>query len=216
MRRALLIVDDQPTFCEGGGLPVDGGNAVSERIAGFVAARAGDYDEVVASQDWHIDPGDHWAPEGTEPDFQTTWTRHGQAGTAEAELHPALRSVLDGDGPAGPLLTALVRKGMYAAAFSAFEGVVVENPDDLEPTGPALADWLHSRAVTDVDVMGLATDHCVRMSALDAAAAGFNVRVLTDLAAGVAPDTTAAALDEMAAAGVDVTTSAAVTGTGSG
>jgi nicotinamidase/pyrazinamidase len=216
MRRALLIVDDQPTFCEGGGLPVEGGNAVSERIAGFVAARAGDYDELVASQDWHIDPGDHWAPEGTEPDFVTTWTRHGQAGTAEAALHPALRAVLDGDGPAGPPLTALVRKGMYAAAYSAFEGVVVENPDDLEPTGPPLAEWLHSQEVTDVDVLGIATDHCVRASALDAVTAGFNVRLLADLATGVAPDTTAAALDEMAAAGVDVTTSAAVTGTGSG
>ena len=105
---------------------------------------------------------------------------------------------------------------MYSGAYSAFEGVVVDDPDVLEPTGPALADWLRSRDVTDVDVMGLATDHCVRMSSLDAAAAGFGVRVLTDLAAGVAPDTTAAALDEMAAAGVDVTTSAAVTGDGDG
>jgi len=216
MTRALLIVDDQPTFCEGGGLPVEGGNAVSERIADYVVAHAGEYDEVVASQDWHIDPGDHWAPEGTEPNFVTTWTRHGQAGTAEAELHPALQAVLSGDGAGGPRLTALVRKGMHAAAYSAFEGVVVDDPDVLDPTGPALTDWLRSRDVTDVDVMGLATDHCVRMSALDAAAAGFTVRVLTDLAAGVAPDTTAAALDEMAAAGVDLTTSAAVTGDGGG
>ena len=208
MRRALLIVDDQPTFCEGGGLPVEGGNAVSERIAGFVSARAGDYDEVVASQDWHIDPGDHWAPEGTEPDFRTTWTRHGQAGTAEADLHPALRAVLDGD---GPQLTALVRKGMYAAAYSAFDGVVVDDPDALEPAGPPLAEWLRSRDVTDVDVLGIATDHCVRASALDAVTAGLRVRLLADLATGVAPDTTAAALDEMAAAGVEVTTSAAVT-----
>jgi nicotinamidase/pyrazinamidase len=210
MRRALLIVDDQPTFCEGGGLPVEGGNAVSERIADFVVAHADEYDEVVASQDWHIDPGDHWAPEGTEPNFRTTWTHHGQAGTAEAELHPALQAVLDG--PDGPRLTALVRKGMYEGAYSAFEGVVVDDPDVLEPTGPPLTEWLRSRDVTDVDVMGLATDHCVRMSSLDAAAAGFHVRVLTDLAAGVAPDTTVAALDEMAAAGVDLTTSAAVTG----
>jgi nicotinamidase/pyrazinamidase len=207
----LLIVDTQPTFCEGGGLPVEGGNEVSAQIADFVAAHGGEYDEIVASQDWHIDPGDHWAPEGTEPDFLTTWTRHGQAGTAEADLHPALRAVLDGNGPP---LTALVRKGMHAAAYSAFDGVVVENPDELEAQGPALVDWMREREVTDVDVLGLATDHCVRASSLDAVGAGFAVRVFTDLARGVSPDTTATALDELVAAGVDVTTSDATTGAG--
>jgi nicotinamidase/pyrazinamidase len=87
--------------------------------------------------------------------------------------------------------------------------VVVDNPDDLVPTGRSLAEWLHSQEVTDVDVLGIATDHCVRASALDAVNAGFKVRLLSDLAVGVAPETTAAALDEMAAAGVDVTTSTA-------
>ncbi len=198
MSRALLIVDDQPTFCEGGGLAVEGGNDVSERIARYVADHAGAYDAIVASQDWHIDPGDHWAPPGTEPDFVTTWPRHGQAGTAEADLHPAL---------AGAPITAVVRKGMHAAAYSAFEGRVVEDPSAVEPTGPPLEDWLRERGVTDVDVVGIATDHCDRASALDAVAAGFRVRLLEDLCVGVAPDTTAAALAELAAAGVEVTRS---------
>lgn len=207
MTRALLIVDDQNTFCEGGGLAVAGGNAVSERIADHVRDRGGDYDVVVASQDWHIDPGDHWAPDGADPDYVVTWPKHGAAGTEDAALHPALRRALE-DRP----LDALVRKGMRAAAYSAFEGCVVEgDPDDpanVEPSGPPLAEWLRRHDVTEVDVVGIATDHCDRATALDAVAEGFRVRLLTDLCVGVAPETTEAALEEMAAAGVELVDSA--------
>lgn len=210
-KRALLIVDDQPTFCEGGGLPVTGGNAVSERIAAFVQRHGDDYDVVVASQDWHIDPGDHWAPAGTAPDFVTTWTHHGEAGSAEADLHPALRAVLESGRLRRPV--TLVRKGMYEAAYSAFDGLVVTDPAELVPSGPPLGDWLRARHVGDIDVVGIATDHCDRATALDAVREGFRVRLFEDLCVGVAPNTTAAALVEMAAAGVTVTASTAAAAT---
>jgi nicotinamidase/pyrazinamidase len=205
--RALLVVDTQPTFCEGGGLPVEGGNAVAERIGTYVAAAvaSGRYDEIVASQDWHLDPGDHWAAPGEDADFVTSWPRHGPAGEAEADLHPALLAALDAaPGTVPSAFSGLVRKGMEAAAYSAFDGVVVDDVAALRPTGPGLASWLRDRDVTDVDVCGIATDHCDLATALDAVAAGFRTRLLVDLTVGVAPETTVAALERMTAAGVDV------------
>lgn len=208
-RRALLGVDLTPTFCEGGGLPVEGGNATAARVAAFLDAHGRAYDLLVFSEDWHIDPGDHWAAEGTEPDFATSWPEHGPAGTDEARVHPVIREALDRLAADG-VPVHLVRKGMYTAAYSAFEGVVVENdPAELEPVGPALADWLRSQGVTHLDVAGIATDHCVRASSLDAVREGFEVRLLGDLVAGVAPETSEAALAEMGAAGVELSTSAA-------
>lgn len=199
-RRALLIVDVTPTFCEGGGLPVEGGHAVAAAVAEHVAAHHDRYARLVASEDWHIDPGEHWAPEGADPDFAVSWPVHGQAGTDEARLHPDVRAAFERIGQQ----PVLVRKGMHAAAYSAFEGVVVHDPDELDPTGPGLADWLRDEGITALDVVGIATDHCVRASALDAVAAGFDVTVLADLTAGVAPDTTAAAIAEMSQAGATV------------
>lgn len=213
MKRALIVVDTQPTFCEGGGLPVEGGNAVAARIGAYVAesAEAGRYDEIVASQDWHIDPGEHWAAGGTEPDFATSWPRHGPAGEPEADLHPAMLEALGAKpGTVPPVFTGLVRKGMDAAAYSAFDGVVVEDPSALHPTGPALLAWLCERGITDVDVVGIATDHCDRATALDAVAGGLGTRLLVDLTVGVAPETTVAALEEMSAAGVEIIESAGV------
>jgi len=207
MKRALIVVDTQPTFCEGGGLPVEGGNAVAGRIGEYVAeaVAAGGYDEIIASQDWHIDPGEHWAADGAAPDFARSWPRHGPAGEAEADLHPDLLAALGAEpGTIPAAVTGLVRKGMHEAAYSAFEGVVVADPDDAEPSGPLLADWLRARGITDVDIVGIATDHCDRATALDAVANGFATRLLVDLTVGVAPETTAAAIDEMAEAGVEI------------
>ncbi len=206
MKRALIVVDTQPTFCEGGGLPVEGGNEVAARIGSYLVAAlaAGRYDEVVASQDWHIDPGDHWAADGAEPDFAVSWPRHGPAGEAEADLHPALLTALGAAPGTVPPNITLVRKGMHAAAYSAFEGVVVNDVDAAEPSGPLLAEWLGERGVTHVDVVGIATDHCDRATALDAVAGGFRTRLLVDLTVGVAPESTAAAIDEMAGAGVEI------------
>ena len=184
-RSALLVVDVQPTFCEGGALPVEGGNDVAARVADLLAGEHG-YDVVVTTQDWHIDPGGHFSD---EPDFVDTWPPHGVAGTAEAELHPALASVAD-------RIDASVRKGMHAAAYSGFEGV----DDD----GRTLDAVLAAGGVTDVDVVGLAFDHCVRATAVDAAANGYATTVIEELSASVAPETEAAARTQLAEAGIAV------------
>ena len=177
-RRALIIVDVQPTFCEGGALAVAGGNAVAERIAAYLSSHRGDYDLVVTTQDWHIDPGDHFS---SEPDFIDTWPVHGVADSAEAQIHPAL-SALEAD--------AAVKKGQYAAAYSGFEGV--------DEDGRTLAD------IEAVDVVGLAESHCVKDTALDAVRQGYRVRVLTDLTEPVSPELGRAARADMSAAGIEL------------
>ena len=187
-RTALLVVDVQPTFCEGGALGVEGGNDVAANVADLLAGDHG-YDLVVTTQDWHIDPGDHFSD---EPDFVDTWPPHGVAGTAEAELHPALDAV------AGRI-DAGVRKGMHAPAYSGFEGV--------DGDGRTLNDLLSSAGVREVDVVGIAFDHCVRATAMDAAANGYATTVIEGLSASVAPETEAAARTQLADAGIEVITS---------
>ncbi|RKS71515.1 nicotinamidase/pyrazinamidase [Motilibacter peucedani] len=189
MSQGLLVVDVQNDFTEGGSLPVDGGAAVAEAVGAWVRERRSAYTAVVTTQDWHVDPGTHFA---AEPDFVTTWPVHCVAGTPGAELHPGL-----GDG-FGELVDVAVRKGERAAAYSGFEAVTAE--------GEGLARWLERHGVTAVDVVGIATDHCVRATALDAVAAGLATRVLLPLTAGVAPSTTDAALVELRDAGVEVVT----------
>ena len=188
-RTALLVVDVQPTFCEGGALPVEGGNAVAARVADLLGGEHG-YDLVVTTQDWHIDPGDHFSD---EPDFVDTWPPHGVAGTAEAELHPALDPVAD-------RIDARVRKGMHAAAYSGFEGT----DDD----GRSLNEVLAAAGTADVHVVGLAFDHCVRATAIDAAANGYATAVLEDLSASVAPETETTARQQLAESGIAVSVSA--------
>jgi nicotinamidase/pyrazinamidase len=185
MTRALIIVDVQNDFCEGGSLPVAGGAAVAAAISGHMAAEG--YDVIVATKDHHVDPGRHFA---AEPDFVDSWPAHCVVGTPGEDFHPALDTTR---------VQAVFRKGEYAAAYSGFEG----STSDVSPgPGVGLADWLRARAVDDVTVCGIATDHCVRATALDSAGAGFPTRVLLDLTAGVAEVTTRAALDEMRSAGV--------------
>jgi nicotinamidase/pyrazinamidase len=187
MTRALLIVDVQNDFTEGGALAVAGGAAVAQRITEHLAAHRADYALIVASRDWHDgddDNGGHFAT-GAAPDFSATWPVHCVAGTPGAEYHPALDT---------PAIDVHVRKGQGRPAYSAFEGTT----DD----GRSLAEVLAERGITDLDVVGIATDYCVRASALDAVESGQRVRVLTDLVAGVAPATSVAALEEFRAAGV--------------
>lgn len=160
--RALLMVDVQPTFCEGGELPVAGGNAVADRIAGFVREHRDDYELLVTSQDWHADPGTHFS---LSPDYADSWPPHGLVGSANAELHPALRAVVAD--------AVTIKKGLRQAAYSAFEGTSED--------GRSLAEVLREAGVTAVDVCGIAESHCVRASALDAITAGFEVRLLTGL-----------------------------------
>ncbi|MGY2065291.1 isochorismatase family protein [Blastococcus sp. SYSU DS0619] len=181
MTRALIVVDVQNDFCEGGSLAVAGGAAVAAAITEHV--RTGDYDHVVATRDHHIDPGHHFA---AAPDFVETWPEHCVVGTGGVELHPALDR--------GPI-EAVFDKGEYAAAYSGFEGAA---------DGVGLAGWLSDRGVEAVDVVGIATDHCVRATALDAVAAGFATRVLLPLTAGVAESTVEAALEQLRTAGVQL------------
>jgi nicotinamidase/pyrazinamidase len=185
-RRALVVVDVQNDFCEGGSLAVAGGAAVAERISDLLDAT--DADVVVATQDHHIDPGPHFAD---APDFVDTWPAHCVAGTPGAELHPNLRT---------DRIQAVFHKGQHAAAYSGFEGTLA----GTEPGCAPLAPYLRERGVEAVEVVGIATDHCVRATALDAAREGFDTTVLLRYCAGVAPETTAAALHELAAAGVTV------------
>jgi nicotinamidase/pyrazinamidase len=181
MRRALLVVDVQNDFCEGGSLAVTGGAAVAAAISEHV--RSSSYDHVVATRDHHVDPGGHFAE---QPDYLETWPAHCVVGTGGVELHPALdRSPLE----------AVFDKGEYAAAYSGFEG---------RADGVPLADWLRERGVDAVDVAGIATDHCVRATALDAVAEGFTARVLLHLTAGVAQASTDAALEQLRTAGVEL------------
>jgi nicotinamidase/pyrazinamidase len=181
--RALIIVDVQNDFCEGGSLPVTGGVAVAHAIGELLAGPdGGGYAYVVATQDYHIDPGAHFS---AEPDFIRSWPPHCVAGTSGADFHPPLDACR---------FDAVFRKGARAAAYSGFEGA--------DGDGVPLGAWLRDHGVTSVDVVGLATDHCVRATATDAATVGFDTRVLLGLTAGVAPDTVASALDEMRVAGV--------------
>lgn len=180
--RALIVVDVQPTFCEGGALAVDGGDAVAAGVAAYVTAHRNDYDVVVTTQDWHIEPGAHFSD---EPDFVDTWPPHGVAGTDEAELHPALADLAPDHS---------VKKGRYEAAYSGFEGVDV--------AGRPLADLLALHEIVSVDVVGIAESHCVKDTALDAARLGLRTRVLTDLTVPVSPEQGEAARAVMTAAGV--------------
>jgi nicotinamidase/pyrazinamidase len=183
--RALIIVDVQNDFCEGGSLAVAGGAAVAREISSLLASPGHGYDHVVATKDYHIDPGAHFAD---EPDYAHSWPVHCVAGSPGSQFHPDLAT--------GPI-EAVFRKGAHAAAYSGFEGAA----DD----GTPLAAWLRDHDVDQVDVVGIATDYCVRATAADASANGFDTRVLLGLTAGVDPGTTAEAIATLQATGVDVT-----------
>jgi nicotinamidase/pyrazinamidase len=179
--RALIVVDVQNDFCEGGSLPVTGGAALAGAISDYLSTGT-EYRHVVATQDFHIDPGDHFSD---QPDYQSSWPPHCRAGSIGAEFHPDLDS---------DRFEAVFRKGTYAAAYSGFEG--------FDDAGTALADWLRQRGIEQVDLVGIATDHCVRRTAEDAVRTGLTTRVLLNLTAGVGEETTAEAIEAMQAAGV--------------
>lgn len=178
MTKALIVVDVQNDFCEGGSLAVTGGAAVAAAISRHIASSA--YDHVVATRDYHVDPGAHFSE---TPDFIDSWPVHCVAGTPGASFHPELDV---------SAVEQVFSKGRFAAAYSGFEA---END---------LAGWLTDKGVTEVDVVGIATDHCVRATALDAQRNGFRTTVLVELTAAVAPTTRDAAVEELLAAGVAV------------
>ena len=188
MKRALIVVDVQNDFCEGGSLPVNGGAEVAFRIGELLHhwtekdQKAPDYAVAVATRDHHVDPGSHFS---NDPDFVDSWPPHCVVGTDGEAFHPNLDP---------QPFDAVFLKGERAPAYSGFEGQTVD--------GDGLADWLRSHEITDVDICGLTTDYCVRATALDAVVQGFSTRVLQQLCAGVAPESSAKAWAELEQAGV--------------
>jgi nicotinamidase/pyrazinamidase len=195
MAKALFIIDVQNDFIEGGALAVEGGTAVAEGISRLLATHPDTYEFVIASRDWHdpdTDNGGHFATDA-DPDYVGTWPVHCVAGTFGAEYHDELTT---------RAIDHHVRKGQGEPAYSIYEGTTEE--------GGTVHDLLDANGITDVDVAGLATDHCVRASALDALAHGRRVRIITDLVAGVSPESSRAALAELTHAGADLVTSTLV------
>ncbi|MET8327271.1 isochorismatase family protein [Streptomyces sp. NPDC005181] len=188
MHRALIVVDVQNDFCEGGSLAVAGGADVAAAITDLIGEAQAGYRHVVATRDHHVDPGDHFSE---QPDFEHSWPAHCVAGTEGVGFHPNFAPAV-----ASGAVEAVFDKGAHAAAYSGFEG--------LDENGVGLARWLRDRGVTEVDVVGIATDHCVRATALDAVREGFTTHVLLDLTAGVAAATTGQALEELRGAGVEL------------
>jgi len=190
MTRALIVVDVQNDFCEGGSLAVPGGARVASDIGELLHHwsrrddQAPSYDVVVATKDHHIDPGEHWSD---QPDFAETWPVHCRVGTDGEAFHPNLDP---------QPFDAIFLKGEHAAAYSGFEGRTTG--------GLGLTEWLRRHDVDQVDVCGIATDYCVRATALDAAGKGFATTLLTQLCAGVAPETTETAMAEMREAGISI------------
>jgi nicotinamidase/pyrazinamidase len=182
--RALIVVDVQNDFCEGGSLAVAGGAATAAEISRYLAAHGDEYGHVVASRDYHVEPGGHFS---ATPDYAGSWPPHCVAGTAGARFHPALDT---------GRIEAVFSKGAHEAAYSGFEGT--------DGSGTPLAAWLRERGVDALDVVGIATDYCVRATAVDAAREGLATRVLLGLTAGVDPVTTREAVAAMREAGVEV------------
>ncbi len=193
VRDALLVIDLQPDFMPGGALAVAEGDRIVAPIARLLARFA----TVVVTQDWH--PGGHVSFASSHPGRapfetvtlhgapQTLWPDHCVQGTAGAALHRDL--------PMEPV-SLVLRKGHRADvdSYSAFRENVGPG-GERPPTG--LAGWLGERGIRRVFACGLARDYCVRWSALDGRAAGFDVVVLDDLVRSVDPggaDATTAAL----------------------
>ena len=190
MNNALLVIDVQNDFCEGGALACAGGAAVAQKITDYLNSGKSNYDYVIASRDWHT-PGElndgHFPAYGNEPDFVKTWPLHCLAGSQGAEYHPSLD---------GTLIDIHIKKGQSANGYSIFDGT--------DESGKSFAQVISDLEISSVDVVGIATDYCVRASALDSLKHGLNVKVITSLTAGVNSQSTEAAIDEMVDAGVRV------------
>ncbi|MFD2675534.1 isochorismatase family protein [Gulosibacter bifidus] len=189
MALALLVVDVQRDFTEGGALGVEGGAQVAQDITDYLRAHPGRYDLVIASRDWHDGKTDNGGHFSDQPDFVDSWPVHCVAKTNGAKFHPAL----DQD-----LFDYEVRKGWGKPDYSAFQG---ETED-----GMSLLDVLRTREIDDIDVVGIATDHCVKASALSALSLGLHTRVILPLTAAVSPDTVHEALAEVEDAGGEILT----------
>ncbi|MFI0431688.1 MAG: isochorismatase family protein [Candidatus Nanopelagicales bacterium] len=191
-RRALIIVDVQRDFCEGGALPVEGGFQVAEQIADYARAHRNDFDLVITTRDWHRGDNDnsgHFAVPGTQPDYRTTWPVHCVQGTDGARYAPALEAIAD-------IVDDEILMGQGSPGYSGFSG--------RSPTGATLDQVLVAAGIAAVEVVGLATDFCVCATAVDAARHGYAAAVPLDLCRSVSADDTPAAIRRMRDAGVVV------------
>jgi nicotinamidase/pyrazinamidase len=186
-RTALIAVDVQRDFCEGGSLAVSGGEAAAAGISDLIEAAGSAYVLVVATRDWHYDPGTHFAQAGTDPNFIDTWPVHCVAESPGADWHPDFRLPPD---------AVVISKGEHEAAYSGFEGQAGD--------GRSLAQVLRDSEVDQVDVAGIATSYCVRATAIDAVKAGFATRVLAPLTADVDPAATHETLEALRRSGVTI------------
>ncbi len=194
MAKALLVIDVQNDFCEGGALACEGGAAVASKISSFIRDHKAHYEFVIASRDWHT-PNDsndgHFPPAGVQPDLVRTWPLHCIAGTSGAEYHTNMDQ---------SLIDIHIKKGQSANGYSIFDGITDQ--------GDSFEEVLQKHAITEVDVVGIATDYCVRASALDSAKHGLSVKVISSLTAGVSAESIERAIDEMVDAGVTVVATA--------
>lgn len=172
MKSALLIVDVQNDFCEGGSLAVKGGANVAAAITQHIIDHSNEYDYIIASKDWHIDPGDHWGTlkSGKEIDYKTVWPVHCPAGLAGSNFHPFLDAAY---------IDAVFLKGQYEAAYSAFEGTLNSKADKT------LDYWLDRYEVTNLYICGIATDYCVAATVTDSVTYGYNTCLLPYLTVAV-------------------------------
>lgn len=194
---ALIVIDVQNDFCPGGALAVAGGDEIIPAINALMA----EFQVVVLTQDWH--PADHLSFADNHPGAapfsltempygpQVLWPAHCIQGTEGAGFHAGLHS-----DPAQMVIRKGFRPGIDS--YSAF----FEN-DRVTPTG--LDGYLKSRGVTDVTLVGLATDYCVAYTALDAVRLGFAATVLNEACRAIDLNgSLAAARDQMRAAGVEL------------
>jgi nicotinamidase/pyrazinamidase len=187
VQRAIIVVDPQPDFFEDGPLPVAGATATVGRIREYLDTRGATFDMVIVTQDWHVSPGDHWS---ASPNYESTWPVHCAADSPGSKIHEALADVQ---------WDAVIHKGEREGAYSGFQGTSLD--------GASLDEVLSTRGIRDVTVVGFATDHCVKATALDAQRLGFDVRVALDLCAGVTLETTKVAIADMRDAGISITKS---------
>jgi len=190
MTKALFVIDVQVDFCEGGVLACAGGAVTAKLITEHLQNHKSDYDYVIASRDWHTpndENGGHFAKSGESPDFKTSWPAHCVANEAGSNYHPNLDT---------SLIDIHIKKGQGAHGYSIFEGI--------DERGTSFTDLVESLQITEVEVVGIATDYCVRASSLDAKKLGLSVRVITGLTAGVSQDSTENAIDEMVDEGIEV------------
>lgn len=199
MNKALIIVDVQNDFVEGGSLAVQGGHKVAEELAQYVKQNYKNYATIITTQDWHINPGTHWVKENETPNFVETWPVHCEANTFGSQIVEPLADALGGIHLNHDFPIWRVVKGEYEAAYSGFDGHEF-NDNENAKIGLILKDY----NITELDIVGIATDYCVKATVFDALEQGYPVTVLKQFTAGVAEESTQVAFKEFDEKGVTV------------